>query len=267
MSIINWETSPQCLSAVIRRPNTLGDTWNSSFKNKTFMTWFCSATKVLLEKYIRKYYTVERTLSSCFFLSHPLPCGTNRVLTSCPGCRSHLWLVVTHPSFTSWTKCGVSQYLHFVSAPHLFNTPLPVSVPGLDLLALSSPALKISVLLLWSITWCSGSGPYLSKTLPPDWHLTSGISYLWSWFQVIYLSDPSLIVLVPSPTFSEHLPSVFVTCRTPDFLSLYQVLSLWSITFCLATRFSPLEPLTTCSEHVWSYFCDQLCPAVVPLIT
>lgn len=86
---------------------------------------------------------------------------------------------------------------------------------------------------------------------------TSGISYLWSWFQVIYVSDPSLIVVVPSPTLSEHLPHL---------LSSYQVLSLWSISFCLATSFSPLEPLTTCPEHVWSYFCDQLRPTVVPLI-
>lgn len=90
------------------------------------------------------------------------------------------------------------------------------------------------------MTWCSGSGSCLSKTLPPDWHLTSGISYLSYWFQVIYLSDPSLIVLVPSPTLSKRLLPVFAACWIPDLLSSYRVLSLWSVSFCLTTSFSPL---------------------------
>lgn len=103
------------------------------------------------------------------------------------------------------------------------------------------------------MTWCSGSGSCLSKTLPPDWHLTSGISYLWSWFQVIYLSDPSLIVLVPSPTLSERLPPV---------LQL-----VGSLTSCLLTRFYLSDPFFSVLQAVFHLFWDQLRPTVVPLIT
>lgn len=114
-----------------------------------------------------------------------------------------------------------------------------VSASQLSHLLLSS-TLKYQVLPLWSITSCSGSGSYLSETLHPDWHPD-----LWD------ISSPSCFC-----NLSDPWPTVFV----PGLISLIH-------SFLSCNQFSPLEPLTTCSGHVWSYCCDQLRPTVVPLIT